>query len=245
MRVEQEFEFLGNILKQVRTGDIAPAPMQRPYVWSRPDVEAICHSIIMGYPIGGILAWRPDRDLNLEIPVNRLGPIVPENKARVMILDGHNRLATFAWISAQGQEVENPSDAERETWYGEERLVLDVDQKKIRFVSPEEKKEILWIGAETLLSYDGGAVRRRYQEMSREGCSEADIDRMLNLHQDFNHAMMQAKASMTTIANATPEEAKDAFLAICRTGVPMSEEDFDYALSWINKPDESLHPGGV
>lgn len=258
MRVDQQFCFLGEILKQVKSGGLAPAPMQRPYVWRRDDVEALCHSIMMGYPIGAIMAWRPERALILDIPVNRLGPIFPEhNAAHTLILDGHNRLATFAWIAGQGRIAFDPMSAERDswftskvrlsqaeldTWFTERRLVLDVEAQRVRFMGSEERREALWIGAETLLSHDFSAVRVRYNELQAEGRAEADINRLLNLHQDVTHTFMQAKASMTTIEEASPAEAKDAFLAICRTGVPMSEADFDFAMSWTVTPAGAPSP---
>ena len=37
---------------------------------------------------------------------------------------------------------------------------------------------------------------------------------------------------VTDMADATAAEAKDAFLHICKVGVPMSEADFEKAVSW-------------
>lgn len=46
------------------------------------------------------------------------------------------------------------------------------------------------------------------------------------------HQSREARTVETLIQNATAEEARHAFLRICRVGVPMSQEDFDRAVGW-------------
>ena len=95
MLTRQTSPFLSDVLKDVARGDLIPAPMQRPYVWSAEDVEAFCASVQRGFPIGSFLCWMP-QDLDMSMaPLNRLGPIKGEmgqgGQPRGMILDGGNR----------------------------------------------------------------------------------------------------------------------------------------------------------
>ena len=46
------------------------------------------------------------------------------------------------------------------------------------------------------------------------------------------NAFRNAQVVVTNLEQATVEEAKDAFLHICKVGVPMSAADFEAAVSW-------------
>jgi hypothetical protein len=52
-------------------------------------------------------------------------------------------------------------------------------------------------------------------------------------------SIRQARVVRTDLERASVAEARKAFLAIARAGVPMSEEDFDAAIGWTS-PSASL-----
>ncbi len=119
------------------------------------NVEAMCDSIVSGFPIGSFLLWSPFEKYDLTlISKGHLGSIRPPTNAKYtsLILDGQNRLATLAWMMEQNvNEVKNISGIEAETWLSREVLVLDFETKSIIFVPNEEannglsdRKTITW-----------------------------------------------------------------------------------------------------
>lgn len=107
MRITQSSVFVRTLLTNAATGQILPAAMQRPYVWQLNDVEALCDSILSGFPIGSFLLWEPDGAADLSfVAKGRLGPIGANvsgtgSDQYQLMLDGQNRLATLAWLSVE------------------------------------------------------------------------------------------------------------------------------------------------
>ena len=236
MRVEQNMTFLLEVLRESQNGNLAPAPMQRPYVWSREDVTDFCDSVQDGLPIGAFTIWDA-RDQDVSVPVSRLGPI-PTQTASALILDGHNRLATCAWVmTTPPQFLDRLSETEDAVWMGEDILVLDPGQGRARFVTPAQAHEAMLMT--TAQAFDNRELRSWLNGAMLGGMSEPDIDAHLKLAEDFTNAFRFQRIVCTRIQNATPEEAKSVFLRVCKAGVPMSEEDFSRAIGW---GDEAPRP---
>lgn len=230
MRVQQTMTFLLSVLNEVRDGALAPAPMQRDYVWSRQDVTDFCDSVQDGLPIGAITTWRPGDGAEVSPKTGRVGPISAQT-APALILDGHNRLATCAWVITPRPELlDGVGDAEAAVWCGDEVLALDPEIGRARFFSTDE------VRTRMLMTTDQACDNRRMREWStaalRGGMSEAAWDAAVALAGDFETALREQKLVLTQISEATPEEAKSVFLRVCRAGVPMSGEDFDRAMRW-------------
>lgn len=139
MKIRQSSSFLNLILKDVASGRLLPAAMQRPYVWRKADVEALCDSILSGFPIGAFLMWAPGSKADIaQLARARLGPIEARGVADgsvSLLLDGQNRLSTLAWMMAsEPPALADLSPAEVDTWTGPERLVLDFGTRALKFV---------------------------------------------------------------------------------------------------------------
>lgn len=239
MRIEQQSAFLSSLLRDVRQGGLLPAAFQRPYAWSRDNVLALCESILEDYPIGGFLAWAPDRTVDMaRLGRTRLGPILPsaDGQPATLLLDGQNRLASLAWMR-QAPGSAPPADlqaSERDTWGGEERVGLDLGRRCLRFMAPDEISNgftlpswVLFRNVET-----NKEVRGRWEGAWR-GVSTADREAGVNWMDRCVDAFSDARVVVTLLDNASVAQAKKAFLHICRVGVPMSEADFDAATAWM------------
>lgn len=248
MRINQNSGFLLEMVRAVSAGRVLPAAMQRPYVWSRANVEALCDSIMSGFPIGGFLLWAPgDHFQPHQIAKDRLGPIraaAPEEVSRhyMLLLDGQNRLATLAWMMQRAPtpiEISNPSRMETETWLGDVQLVLDFESRSVLFVPKAEAAVGLRLPAWTLvLSTDSAShhavsstVRTLWARWVTEYPQEV-VDEFMDLWDLAKQRFMGARITETVIEGATPAQAREAFMRICQVGVPMSVEDFDKALAW-------------
>src|SRR3546814_3468283 len=108
MTIRQESSFLLQLTERVKAGRAVPAAFQRPYVWSEKDIVALWTSIIKGYPLGAFLFWQPPGKDISEYAQAALGPIrIPELQRPALILDGQNRLVTFARSEEHTSELQS------------------------------------------------------------------------------------------------------------------------------------------
>lgn len=248
MRITQTSDFLVSLVREVATGRMLPAAMQRPYVWGKADVEALCDSILSGFPVGSFLLWAPGAKADLSTMAKpRLGPIAPGSTEGAppykLLLDGQNRLATMAWMmTEEPAAVPEPSDAERETWLSGNKLVLDFATRSMHFVPAEQAESGLRLPAWTVLA-DSRAERfnnamrliRKKNDVWLKDFTQEQIDELLTFWDRARDSFRDARTATTIIENATAEQARHAFLRICRVGVPMTQEDFDRAVGWTGE----------
>jgi hypothetical protein len=237
MRIYQASSFLYDLIRQVRKGSLLPAAFQRPYVWSQKDVLALVESILRGYPIGGFLTWTPNGKADLSgLSRGRLGPIYGTDDVMrtSLLLDGQNRLASLAWIARDTSQPlpDDVTEQELATWPQDERLIADLATQTIKFVPLAEAEVGYRLPAAALLSNPlaNEIFRARWDEWEKLGESATTIG--MRWFDDTASAFREARVVVTEIADASPEEAKHAFLHICKVGVPMSEQDFAKALAW-------------
>lgn len=253
MEIKQRSSFLMTLVREVASGRMLPAAMQRPYVWGKSDVEALCDSIMSGFPIGAFLMWSPGPKADLtQLAKGRLGPLLPASAAGYnpysLLLDGQNRAATLAWMMLRWDEelpaLADVSSEERETWLGDERLVLDWATRSVKFVPKDEVEVGLRMPAWTLLSNAGddtrGTANKHRRKLDKEVwpryATQEEADEFYAFWEHACDRFREARTTETIIEGATAAEARHAFLRICRVGVPMSQEDFDRAVGWTPAP---------
>jgi hypothetical protein len=185
-------------------------------------------SILEGLPIGSFLMWEPPADFDRStLARHRLGPLpIHDSDPETIILDGQNRLATIAW--SLFQDLPKPDDmspAERETWDTFDTLVADFDERSIRFVPNCLVTDGPRFSMSKLL--DSGEFWPYLRDHAKRFSDDA-----INWFDHVSTQVREARVINTMLHRATPEEAKRAFLHICKVGVPMSEADFDAAIGW-------------
>lgn len=250
MKVKQKPKVLMTLLRDVASGRILPAAMQRPYVWQKAEVEALCDSIMCEFPIGAFVMWNPGPKADLsQLAKGRLGPLLPANTDASyspfsLLLDGQNRAATFAWMMVRDEDdvpqLADASDAERATWLGSERLVLDWATRSVKFVPKDDVEVGLRMPAWTLLSTANddarGTANKHWRRLDKDiwpqYADRKEADSFLAFYELACDRFREAWITETTIEGATRAEARHAFQRLCRTGVPMSQEDFDRAIGW-------------
>lgn len=248
MRIRQSTPYLSSMIEDCAAGRMQPAAMQRPYVWIKDDVESLCDSILSNFPIGGFVLWEPGNkaDLN-KVSKGRLGPLTGpkagDRGAVGLLLDGQNRMATLAWMMVKDFAglplFDGMSTEESSTWLAGQRLVLDSTEQRMMFVPAEEADIGFRLPAWSLLPFcDSGnhtinqLLRQRWNEWEKVGADSAEIEAFIKFHDQCTNAFRNAQTVVTLIENATAEEARNAFLRVCRVGVQMSQEDFDKAVNW-------------
>ena len=233
MEIRTRSSFLMDVLRDVAAGKLVPASFQRPYVWRGPDVEAFWTSITKEWPIGSILIWEPDASVDVSrVGRTRLGPIEPAGEPKGIILDGQNRLATFAWsLRMPGDPMPDLSllsEAEREVWGSKQLFVFDTHERRARFAHEDEVMgEHLIVPAgivhDSTKLWPFISKREKQIDISDEAITWLD---------HFGKAVRSAQCTTTILDRASPADALDAFRHIARVGVPMSEQDFADAMAW-------------
>ena len=98
--VRPEVVFLGNLVERVAAGKIRVPRFQRDFVWKQPDLSALLDSVRRGFPIGSILVWDTDKDIE---STPRIGPVEIGSRPDGIvgyILDGQQRISTLAGAEA-------------------------------------------------------------------------------------------------------------------------------------------------
>lgn len=240
MQVKQHSLFLSQLIQEVSRGALLPAAFQRPYVWGDAEVLALIESILAGYPIGSFLLWAPEdavpRERYAHLERHRLGPLAAgRDQVHSLLLDGQNRLATLAWI---GFDYARPvpsdmSPAEQQTWSPHRRLQLDLAARCVRFVPAAELDTGLTMPGWALTQQQSLVLEMRQRWDTQWGAySEESKNAGLDWLDKCQRAFANARVVTTDIMHASVEDARHAFLHICKVGVPMSVEDFNRAAHW-------------
>lgn len=239
MRIEHSTAFLSSVANMLQNGQLFPAAFQRPYVWTQEDVLSLAESIFAGYPVGGLLLWTPGPKADLtKVMRTRLGPIsfLPDKintDYASILLDGQNRLASLAWLSRK-PEMALPVDLtehERAVWADDQVPVLDLVQSKLLFLPSKEASTGLRIPAYALFGEANPLVRKLWGTQWAE-FSDEDKDAGLKRLDTFAAAFQNARVVVTNLLDADVNEAKHAFVHICKVGVPMTEQEFNTAVAW-------------
>lgn len=238
MRIEERADFLGEYIKNASTGKYGIAAFQRPFVWTKNDVEQFLASVCDQIPIGGFLLWTLDDEQHAGIlSKGRIGPVVHDASTRTMVLDGQNRLSSIIWAARLDEAPSQPaypySKQELAVWFSGETLVADIEEKRIHFVPDAAARSpkrfpLGRIMAGTMLQL----VRSLdvFAEMETAGIVDSDLNWFLDT---IPGHFRSKRTTVTEISHASKEEAFDIFMRVCRTGQPMSDEDFDAARRWM------------
>ena len=133
--VVPEVIFLGNLISQILSGKIRIPEFQRPLIWTQKDVLNLLDSVYRGSPIGSILLWDTDTDIQ---SATNLGPIETAARPSGMvgyILDGQQRIT--ALVGTLQLPDESPSVDHHIDW----RVYFDLEKSK--FLRRPKKGEAL------------------------------------------------------------------------------------------------------
>ncbi len=97
---------LRDLLTEIEQGRYAVPEIQRPYVWTNPQVRELFESIYKGYPIGSIIVWEPAPEIFEEYgDLFRAFSKELEDRRRnfkYVVIDGQQRLLSL-WLAKRGR----------------------------------------------------------------------------------------------------------------------------------------------
>ena len=93
--VVSEVVFLGKLVERIVSGRIRVPKFQRAFVWRQGDLHSLLDSVFRGFPIGSILVWDTDDDIESRASV---GPVEIADRPGGTVgylLDGQQRVSTL------------------------------------------------------------------------------------------------------------------------------------------------------
>lgn len=221
--VVPEVVFLGKLIERIGDGKVRVPRFQRAFVWKQADLHALLDSILRGYPIGSILVWETEEDIESS---GRIGPVqLSPSPAGLVgyLLDGQQRVSTLVGtlrLADDGEHVVDDID-----W----RVYCDLDTLEFQR-EPEGGAGPQHFPVRSLLNTAGflEACRRIQEDVDDPARSQRwldEADRLSNAFRDYQLPLIR-------IRDADLDSAVTVFARLNRTGRKMAADEMVSALSY-------------
>ena len=223
--VVPEVIFLGKLVERIAAGKIRVPRFQRAFVWKQPDLHALLDSILRGFPIGSILVW--DTEENIESS-NLIGPVeISPSPGGVVgyLLDGQQRVSTLVGTLRLTDDMEHT--VHEVDW----RVYCNLDTLEFhRAPKPKEGPGPQHFPVSSLLNTVGffDACRRIQSEVDDPVRSQKwldEADRLANAFRDYQLPLIH-------IREADLDSAVAVFARLNRTGRKMAADELVSALTY-------------
>ena len=223
--VVPEVIFLGKLVERVAAGKIRVPRFQRTFVWSQPDLSQLLDSVRQGFPIGSILVWDTEKEIQ---STPRIGPLDIRSSPTGSVgylLDGQQRVSTLAGTLRLTDEMDPIVD--HIDW----RVYYDLDEQA--FVDHRKMandSDPRYFPVRSLLNTAGffEACRRIQDEVEDEHHAQRRIqeaDRLSSAFRDYQLPLIH-------IREADLESAVTVFARLNRTGRKMAADELVSALTY-------------
>ena len=221
--VVPEVVFLGKLVERIAAGKVRVPRFQRAFVWKQPDLHALLDSILRGFPIGSILVW--DTEENIE-STQRIGPVVINSRPSGLIgylLDGQQRVSTLVGTLRLTDDMEESVD--QVDW----RVYCNLDTLEFHR-APADGVGPQHFPVRSLLNTAGffDACRRIESEVDDRLRSQRwlnEADRLANAFRDYQLPLIH-------IREADLDSAVTVFARLNRTGRKMTADEMVSALTY-------------
>ena len=221
--VVPEVVFLGKLVERIAAGKIRVPRFQRAFVWRQADLHALLDSILRGFPIGSILVW--DTEENIE-STRRIGPMKISPRPDGMIgylLDGQQRVSTLVGTLRLTDGMNETVD--QVDW----RVYCNLDTREFHR-APAEGVGPQHFPVRSLLNTAGffEACRRIQSEVDDPVRSQKwldEADRLANAFRDYQLPLIR-------IRDADLDSAVTVFARLNRTGRKMTADEMVSALTY-------------
>ena len=230
--VVPEVVFLGKLVERIAAGKIRVPRFQRAFVWKQPDLHALLDSVLRGFPIGSILVW--DTEENIE-STERVGPVKVSPRPDGLVsylLDGQQRVSTLVGT------LRLPDDAESTVDQVDWRVYCDLDTREfLRAPMSGVGPQHFPVGS--LLNTAGffAACRRIVSEVDDKTRSQRWLDEADNLANAFRDYPLP----LIHIREADLDSAVTVFARLNRKGRKMTADAMVSALTYR---EEEFHLAG-
>lgn len=209
-------------MERIVAGKIRIPKFQRPFVWRQQDVYTLLDSVFRGYPIGSILVWETDREIE---SASRVGPIEIGSHPSGLVsylLDGQQRVSTLVGTLQLQDDSESIRDGV--DW----RVYFDLESEG--FVrAPREGATAQYFPLASLLDTSGFlAAANRIANIE----TESQRDHWLNRADHLANAFRDYQLPLIRIREASLNSAVTVFARLNRTGRKISADQMVSALTY-------------
>lgn len=258
MRMPPSTMSIGPLMREVENNDYYLPAIQRGFVWSSQQVEALFDSLLRGYPIGIMLRWKVEGEARHDFQFYKLidqfdvrnrrnlktGRIAKESFYGV--LDGQQRLTALnvglrgSFTERRYRAWETSPDA-----YQEKNLYINLlfeqqegeEQKyQVKFLTEQKAKEnadgAFWVKVGDILRYEDRQQLREYRRSTSHAESPAFED---NLDALWQAIWGDNSIYFFTELRQDLEEVLRIFIRLNKGGEPLSHSDLLFSLltaSW-------------
>ena len=221
--VATEVMFLGKLVERIAAGKIRVPRFQRAFVWKQADLLALLDSILRGFPIGAILVW--DTEENIE-STERIGPLKTNPSPGGVVgylIDGQQRVSTLVGTLRLTDDMDDRVD--NVDW----SVYFDLDTQEFH-QSPRDGPSPQHFPVRSLLNTAGffDACRRIESEVSDAEKSQRwldEADRLANVFRDYQIPLIH-------IREADLDSAVTVFARLNRRGRKMAADEMVSALTY-------------
>ena len=223
--VVPEVIFLGKLVDRVAAGKIRVPRFQRAFVWNQPDLSQLLDSVRQGFPIGSILVWDTEKEIQ---STPRIGPLEIRSSPAGSVgylLDGQQRVSTLAGTLRLTDEMDPIVD--HIDW----RLYYDLDEQAfIDHRKLAEESDPRYFPVRSLLNTAGffEACRRIQDQVDDERRAQRRLDEADRLSSAFRDYQLP----LIHIREADLESAVMVFARLNRTGRKMAADELVSALTY-------------
>ncbi|NUO19391.1 DUF262 domain-containing protein [bacterium] len=201
---------IDTLLSWVKSGEIAIPEIQRPFVWSATKVRDLLDSLLQGYPVGYLIAWRN--------PTVRLKDGTQSAGKRILI-DGQQRV-TALMASLLGREVVT-KDYETVRI----RIAYHPIERRFEVTNPAIKKDKSWLPdiaevfAPTASMF---SLVNEYCQKNESASQDAVFKSLEGLRQITNNSVGLIELE----ADLGIETVTEVFIRVNSAGTELSQADF-------------------
>lgn len=237
LRVRPDVNLLETYLDEVHKGQLRVPKFQRPFVWRPEQMLDLFDSIERGYPIGSLLLWQTDIELESLGEVGGLQVPNAPGRSTTFILDGHQRLSTLYSCLYRTEKSDNPNDPTAWIWHVY-RVLGQSENRSSRYVhwrkagpAPANYLPVRSV----LKTLDFLSYARR---LSRDYKDEV-YDAMVEEAEEVAQRIKSYKLSVVTLVGGSLTQAVEVFSRVNSKGQPMSPDQMVSALTY-KRGEESL-----
>ena len=225
--VVSEVVFLGKLVERIVSGRIRIPRFQREFVWRQSDLHSLLDSVFRGFPIGSILVWDTDDDIESRESV---GPVKIAGRPAGTVgylLDGQQRVSTLVGTLRLALDADNAGA----TIVDDLDWAVFCDLESGEFVrAPRSGLEPQYFPVRSLLNTAGffEACRQIVQETKnpRKGMRWLEeADRLASAFRDYQLPLIH-------IREAGLDSAVTVFARLNRTGRKMTADEMVSALTY-------------
>ena len=214
--VTTEVMFLNRLVERIASGKLRVPRFQRAFVWKQSDLLALLDSILRGFPIGSILVWDTEQDIE---STERVGPVkIDPHPGGVVgyLIDGQQRVSTLVGTLRLTDDMDHNVD--NVDW----RVYYDLETQEFERV-PQDGPGSQQFPVRSLLNTAEFFDACRRIEHSSQWIEEAD--RLANVFRNYQIPLIR-------IREADLDSAVTVFARLNRTGRKMAADEMVSALTY-------------